>query len=108
MTTRREFLRLMALMAAAPATLSAREQEIWLNDIHSQLNRTRARKLLRPRTEEELVNAVRSATSEGAAVCVSGSRHSMGGQQFLTNGICIDTRSLARIRRFDQERGVIE
>ena len=108
MTTRREFLRTLALVAVAPPFLSAREREIWLNDVHSQLNRTRALALLRPRTEEELIDALRSVTRKGTPVCVSGARHSMGGQQFLSGGICIDTRSLAQVRRFDQERGLIE
>jgi len=32
----------------------------------------------------------------------------MGGQQFATDSICIDTRSLDRVVSFDQERGLIE
>jgi FAD/FMN-containing dehydrogenase len=32
----------------------------------------------------------------------------MGGQQFATDGICIDTRSLDRVISFDQEHGLIE
>src|SRR4051794_2299271 len=108
MTTRREFLRTLALVAVAPPTLTARDRELWLNDVHSQLNRTRVAALLRPRTQSELVDAIRSASSKGRGLCVSGSRHSMGGQQFLSGGICVDVRSMARVRRFDQEHGLIE
>jgi FAD/FMN-containing dehydrogenase len=32
----------------------------------------------------------------------------MGGQQFATDGICIDSRSLNRVISFDRERGLIE
>ena len=32
----------------------------------------------------------------------------MGGQQFLSDGICIDMRSIAQVRRFDQQNGLIE
>ena len=32
----------------------------------------------------------------------------MGGQQFATDSICIDTRRLARVISFDRERGLIE
>src|SRR5947199_4372084 len=32
----------------------------------------------------------------------------MGGQQFATDSICIDTRSLDRVISFDQEHGLIE
>src|SRR5205823_2453553 len=35
-------------------------------------------------------------------------RHSMGGQQFGTDSVCIDTRLLDRIISFDRERGLIE
>jgi len=98
----------MALVAFAPPFLSAREREIWLNDIHSQLNRTRVSSLLRPGTELELIDALRSTARKRLPLSVSGSRHSMGGQQFLSNGACIDLRSMAQVRRFDHERGLIE
>ena len=32
----------------------------------------------------------------------------MGGQQFATDSICIDSRQLARVLTFDRERGLIE
>src|SRR5438874_501263 len=108
MLTRREFIRTAALFALAPHILAPREREIWINDVHSQLNRTRVRELLMPRTREELAEIVRSASRKGLPVSVSGCRHSMGGQQFATDSICIDTRPLARVISFDQERGLIE
>src|SRR5437867_3919174 len=106
MLTRREFIRTAALFALAPR-ISA-EPEIWVNDVHSQLNRTRVRELLKPRTREELAEIVRSASRKGLPISVSGCRHSMGGQQFATDSICIDMRSLDRVISFDQERGLIE
>src|SRR5437867_10894984 len=108
MLTRREFIRTAALFALAPHILGEREREIWVNDVHSQLNRTRVRELLKPRTREELAGIVRSASRKGLAISVSGCRHSMGGQQFATDSICIDTRSLDRIVSLDRERGLIE
>src|SRR5436190_11748698 len=108
MLTRREFIRTAALFALAPRILAEPEREIWVNDIHSQLNRTRVRELLRPRTRDELAEIVRSASRKGLPISVSGCRHSMGGQQFATDGICIDTRALDRVISFDQERGLIE
>src|SRR5256885_15232316 len=108
MLTRREFIRTAALFALAPHILGEREREIWINDVHSQLNRTRVRELLKPRTREELAEIVRSAASKGLAISVSGCRHSMGGQQFATDSICIDARSLGRVISFDRERGLIE
>src|SRR5213079_2577862 len=108
MLTRREFIRTAALLALAPHAFGVPEKEIWVNDVHSQLNRTRVRELLRPRTRDELAEIVRSASRKGLPISVSGCRHSMGGQQFATDSICIDTRSLDRVISFDQERGLIE
>jgi FAD/FMN-containing dehydrogenase len=108
MVTRREFIRTAALFALAPHVFAEREKEIWVNDVHSQLNRTRVRELLTPRTSEELAQIVRSASRKALPISVSGCRHSMGGQQFATDGICIDSRSLNRVISFDRERGLIE
>ena len=108
MLTRREFIRNAALFALAPRILAEHEREIWVNDVHSQLNRTRVRELLVPRTRDELAEIVRSASQKGLPISLSGCRHSMGGQQFATDSICIDTRSLDRVISFDQQRGLIE
>jgi FAD/FMN-containing dehydrogenase len=108
MLTRREFIRTAALFALAPSIRADREKEIWVNDVHSQLNRTRVRELLTPRTREELAEIMRSASRKGLPVSVSGCRHSMGGQQFATDSICVDTRSLDRVISFHQEHGLIE
>src|SRR2546425_9728559 len=106
MLTRREFIRTAALFALAPRIFA--EPEIWVNDVHSQLNRSRVRELRRPRTSDELAEIVHSASRKGLPISVSGCRHSMGGQQFATDSICIDARSLDRVISFDQERGLIE
>src|SRR6266545_4566952 len=108
MLTRREFIRTAALFALAPRILAEPEREIWVNDVHSQLNRTRVRELLTPRTRDELAEIVRSASRKGLPISVSGCRHSMGGQQFATDSMCADTRSLDRVISFDQEHGLIK
>ena len=108
MLTRREFIRTTALFALAPRLFADRKGEIWLNDIHSQLNWTRVRELLTPSNVQELADAVRHASRKGLPISISGCRHSMGGQQFATDSICIDTRPLNRVISFDRERGLIE
>jgi FAD/FMN-containing dehydrogenase len=108
MLTRREFIRTTALFALGPHAFAHRRAEIWVNDVHSQLNRTRVRELLIPRTGDELVEIVRSASRKTLPISVSGCRHSMGGQQFAQDSICVDTRSLNRVTSFDRERGLIE
>src|SRR5436190_13957036 len=108
MLTRREFLRTAALSALAPHVFADREKDIWVNDVHSQLNRTRVHELLRPRTRDELAEIVRSASRRSLPISVSGCRHSMGGQQFATDSLCIDVRQLSRVISFDREHGLIE
>ena len=108
MLTRRKFIRAAGLLALAPYLDVRGEPKIWVNDIHSQLNRTRVRALLTPRTHDELVQAVRRASEDRLPISVSGCRHSMGGQQFATDSICIDSRQLTRVLAFDRERGLIE
>ena len=107
MLTRREFIRTATLFALAPPMWAESRREIWINDVHSQLNRTRVLELLTPRTERELAEAVRSAGRRRLPISVSGCRHSMGGQQFATDSVCLDTRSLNRVISFDKERGLI-
>src|SRR5882757_8699513 len=108
MLTRREFIRTGALFALAPRILAAPAREIWVKDVHSQLNLTRVRELLTPRTRDELAEIVRSASQKALRISVAGCRHSMGSQQFATDSICIDTRSLDRVISFDREHGLIE
>src|SRR6266850_6825626 len=108
MLTRREFIRTAALFALAPRVFAETRREIWVNDVHSQLNRIRVRELLVPHNRDQLAEIVRSASRKAVPISVSGCRHSMGGQQFATDSICIDTRSLDRVISFDQERGLVE
>lgn len=108
MLTRRKFIRAAGLLALAPYLDAYGERKIWVNDIHSQLNRTRVRALLTPRTCEELAAAVRRASRDQIPISVSGCRHAMGGQQFATDSICIDSRQLTRVLTFDREQGLIE
>jgi hypothetical protein len=84
MLTRREFFTHGGAFALAPGIL-AELARIWVNDVHSQLNRTRVRELLKPRIER-LAEIVRSASRKGLP-----SRFRLpsfdGGQQFATDSI---------------------
>ncbi len=81
---------------------------ILVNDVHSQLNSARVWRIVQPDTLDGVRNAIKAAQKEDRAVCISGSRHAMGGQQFLADGLMIDTRKMNRVLGFDQERGHIE
>jgi FAD/FMN-containing dehydrogenase len=78
-----------------------------VNDVHSQLNPTRVAGIITPRSVEELRAVVSQARRNGRSVAIAGGRHAMGGQQFVEDGVLIDTRGLNRVLAFDDERGVV-
>jgi FAD/FMN-containing dehydrogenase len=79
-----------------------------VNDIHSQLNETTVREVVTVESLDALVDAVRSARSRSLPVAIAGGRHAMGGQQFCTDGVLLDTRRLGRILGFDAGAGIVE
>jgi FAD/FMN-containing dehydrogenase len=78
-----------------------------VNDVHAQLNATRVRGVVAPRTIEELQRTVATAEAAGVPLSIAGGRHSMGGQQFGEGTWLVDTRALARLIHFDRDRGHI-
>ena len=79
-----------------------------VNDVQSQLNVTQVHSIMMPESEEDVIRAVGQAAEQGLAVSVSGGRHSMGGQQFGTDGMLLDMCSMKKIVHFDRESGLIE
>jgi FAD/FMN-containing dehydrogenase len=79
-----------------------------INDIHSLLNESRVSRIETPRTQDELRRTVTSAAEAGDTLSVAGGRHAMGGQQFLSGGILLDTSGLNRILSLDAERGLAQ
>ncbi|MDX1662038.1 MAG: FAD-binding oxidoreductase, partial [Gemmatimonadota bacterium] len=76
-----------------------------VNDVHSGLNSTPVSRLLRPASNIDVRRAILAARERGARLSISGSRHAMGGQQFLRSGWMLDLRGLDRIVSFDPDRG---
>src|SRR5688500_4782463 len=79
-----------------------------VNDVHSRLNATHVRRIVTIRDEDDIAGAIREAAAAGDSICVGGGRHAMGGQQFATDGVLLDTRSFRGVRAFDAARGLIE
>ena len=79
-----------------------------VNDVHSRLNATNVAEVICPRDVDELRAAVRSAADRKMQISVCGGRHAMGGQQFGTDSLLIDTTSLTRTHSFDSDCGLIE
>jgi FAD/FMN-containing dehydrogenase len=116
-TSRRDFVRLAALAAALPhqawSQQGAKKPKpepgtILVNDVHSQLNSARVWRIATPQTLDQVRTALRAARKEERNVCISGSRHAMGGQQFCADAVLLDIRKLNRVLSFDRERGLIE
>ena len=106
--TRRDILRYSAAALVAARVGTAAEEGAEVNDVHSQLNSTRVAKIVRPRSVEELRATILRAREDGLLVSVSGSRHSMGGQQFGSGMLLLDMRGLNRVMALDSQSQVIE
>jgi FAD/FMN-containing dehydrogenase len=105
--TRRDIIRCGALgLTAIRKGIGAEGVEV--NDIHSQLNRTVVARVVRPKSIEQLRDAILQARREGLALSISASRHSMGGQQFGAGMVLLDTRDLNRVVAFDPGSRAIE
>jgi FAD/FMN-containing dehydrogenase len=80
----------------------------FVNDVHSQLNRTRVRSIVCPDSIEALQLIVKKARSNKQAISVAGGRHAMGGQQFGTNNMLVDMSRMNRVLGFDSARREVE
>lgn len=81
---------------------------IEVNDVQAQLNPTRVRHVLCPKSVGEIRLAIRAAERSGSAISVAGCRHAMGGQQFGDGSIHLDMRRFNRVVDFDREKGLIQ
>jgi FAD/FMN-containing dehydrogenase len=116
--TRRDFLRIAALLASSGAAWPGRvwpqskkakpPPGILVNDLHSQLNSTRVYRIVAPASLDSVRSLLSGARKERRPVCISGARHAMGGQQFCADGLMLDIRKLNRVLAFDRERGLLE
>ncbi len=78
-----------------------------LNDVHSRLNATTVRRIVRPRTIDELTAVVMEARDSGLKISVAGGRHAMGGQQFASGSLHIDMTAMDAVLGGDTERGLL-
>ncbi|HEY9786092.1 MAG TPA: FAD-binding oxidoreductase [Candidatus Obscuribacterales bacterium] len=78
-----------------------------VNDVHSKLNRTLQKEVVRVRSEEQVKNLLRCLPKD-ETVSICGAKHAMGGQQFLSGGILFDTGHYRRIIDFCPTSGLIE
>jgi FAD/FMN-containing dehydrogenase len=79
-----------------------------VTDVHSGLNATSVDEVVRVDSLEAIQSALGRAGDAKTPVAIAGGRHAMGGQQFCTGGVLLDTRALARVLSLDPERAVVE
>jgi FAD/FMN-containing dehydrogenase len=78
-----------------------------VNDLHSALNATPVAAIVTPCDLDDLGETIIAARAAGRALSIAGGRHAMGGQQFGTGTILVDTRALDRVVAFDALAGHI-
>lgn len=83
-------------------------QAVFVNDLHSQLNPTWVERIVPVDSPAAIRESVAAARAEGKSLCMAGSRHAMGGQQFGSGSILLDLRPLRRVLAFDAARGMVE
>jgi len=98
----------LVIASSASSRPAPEPESILVNDIHSQLNSTRVQGISQPRSLEDVQSIVRAARKDRKVISVAGGRHAMGGQQFGTDTLLIDTRKLNRVLNLDRKRGIIE
>lgn len=86
-------------------TVPSREDGAWVNDIHSQLNRTWVSRVRKPASIDELRAILRKTKGP---VCTAGGRHAMGGQQFASDATLVDMNGMTHVLAFDHEHGIID
>jgi FAD/FMN-containing dehydrogenase len=79
-----------------------------VNDVHSRLNETTVDEVVPVDSLESIGTALERARSAGRSVSVAGGRHAMGGQQFCSGGVVLDTRPLGGVVSVDEKRGLVE
>lgn len=93
---------------ARPQNALSTASGIVVNDVHSRLNPTSLARLVPVESARHVADVVRAARQARLPVCASGGRHAMGGQQFVTGGVLLDTRPMGRVLHFDAARGLVE
>ena len=72
-----------------------------LNDVQSKLNETNVAGYEKPDSIEKLSELISNHSKNGNKICPSGALHSMGGQQFIADGIVISNEYFQKIQNLN-------
>ena len=79
-----------------------------VNDLHSELNESLVAEIITVDSLETIRKGIARSRTLGIPVSVAGGRYAMGGQQFCSGGVVLDTGKLNRVLDLDTERGFVE
>jgi FAD/FMN-containing dehydrogenase len=83
-------------------------QDVLVNDVHTGLNPTWVRSVVRPGSLSEIQALIKDCRKHGRLISVSGSRHATGGQQFAAHSVLLDMRGMNRVVDLDQSTGLLQ
>ena len=100
--------RLDSILTTPVAPPADTPDAVLVNDVHSQLNPTWVARIEDASSIARVQEIVGAAARDQRPLCIAGGRHAMGAQQFASDGVLIDTRTLDRVIAFDSEQGIVE
>lgn len=107
LSRRFRFLALRLLVRVSRGHPRRRRDPRRVNDVHSQLNKTRVARVVKPASLGALQATIKHARRHGP-LAISGGRHAMGGQQFAAGSLLLETTELDRVLQLDRRRRLIE
>jgi FAD/FMN-containing dehydrogenase len=94
--------------SAEPLIAVSAQARYQANDVHSKLNPSTLAERIDASSVEEVAAAIQLARVRRLPLASCGGRHAMGGQQFASQGVLVDTSGMERILGFDHDSGIIE
>ncbi|RYZ96838.1 MAG: FAD-binding protein, partial [Proteobacteria bacterium] len=91
----------LSLLLSLPAAAQSQ-----LNDIHSQLNASEVREVVRPVSVKELRKVILKAQRERLGISIAGGGHSMGGQQYGKGSLHVNMGGMDKLISVDEKRAV--
>ncbi|MCS5710371.1 DUF6962 family protein [Candidatus Berkiella aquae] len=83
-------------------------KEVYVNDLHSQMNETVVSKIVNPQSVDAIKNIIVEAKNKNQPLSICGARHAMGGQQFAENSILLDTTNANKVLALDPDKGRVK
>jgi FAD/FMN-containing dehydrogenase len=97
----------LTLAGAGCTTQRHRRTGVLVNDVQSQLNPTWVSEVIAVDSPLGLEEALERSDRIGKSISVAGGRHAMGGQQFGSATVNLDTRPMNHVLDFDAGSGLI-